>query len=213
MSTLSTAFCCVLIACSVTRGDSPTKGNSLFSTEVSPSGAIKLQYYANDDNSRQIWVSDSRKPANCAMLYEYSRSAKALVSDDDRYIALTDYAGSDTASPFLFVRTSGVHYAAVTNVDIDKLVWEEVAKQYKVEAPFDHSYCEVTCWLGNSALLLHAWGHMSGEYALDTWFAVYDIRTRSIRFDLKSVNDRDVERFKKKSANTVSHGKALPRQP
>jgi len=203
----------LLVACTAARGDSPPREYRLLTSEVSPSGEIKMEYYAHEDDSRQIWVSDSRNPTNRAMLYEYGRWAKAIPSEDDHCIAVTDYAGSDIASTFLFVRIGSVHYAAVTNVDIDALVWEEVAKQYNVRAPFDHSYCEVSSWLGKSALLIHAWGHMSGEYSLDNWFAIYDIRTRSIRFDLKSVNDRDVERVNKKAANTASHGTALPRRP
>ena len=165
------------------------------------SGSIRIEHYANRAdaglaNHLQIWVADARDPTNRALLYAHDRWAVAQASPDDSHIVVTDYMGSDGSAPFLFHRVKGVRYAAVTNADIAALAWDAIARQYKVRAPFDHSYCEVSSWLGPHSILIHAWGHESGEFGLDHWFAIYDLRTRRLHFDLRLANDADVERVK-----------------
>ena len=188
-------------ACVSTLGGGPPKGFELDSSALSPNGSIRIEHYANRAdaglaNHLQIWVADARNPTNRALLYAHDRWAAAQASPDDAYIAVTDYMGSDCSEPFLFRRVKGVRYAAVTNADISALAWDAIARQYRIRTPFDHSYCEVSCWLGPHSILIHAWGHESGVCALEDWFTIYDIRTGRLHFDLRLANDVDVERVK-----------------
>ncbi len=165
----------------------------LTETEESPSRSFKMERYENaNDGIAQIWVVPNGKDKKY-LLFEYSKPEAVcpLISHDDQWLVLNFREGSDSTRPILFQKNAQKRFQK-SRVDLGSVVWHAAANHqgFSANAVFDHRYSKAVTWLGDShTLMLHAWGHHSGEYYLDDWYCFYDVKTRQSTLDLNALNN------------------------
>src|SRR5262249_29614692 len=130
---------------------------------ASPSGRILVEHLVTDyEKPRQIRLRDAAGGVEPALLYEYQRSAEAVFSPDERWIAVNDYAGSNVAEVRLFRRISGLKFREEPGADATGACWRLLHRANRIPAAWSlgHMYAEAVMWAaGSQALLLRLWGH------------------------------------------------------
>jgi hypothetical protein len=190
----------LLVAALTAGAVEPPRGFERAETELSPRGTFTIEYYGHPQRyTYQVWLSSYANPTNRALLFAHDRSVAVLVSDDERWLLINNFSGSDTAEPLLFRRTSPIRYAPVGGIDLERKLWNAAAEQlgFPKDAMFDHRYAAAVCWMGEThKLLMRVWGHQSGEYYVTEWFCIYDADRDEISFDLAAANRGAFQRVK-----------------
>lgn len=101
---------------------------------------IIVEHYVDDAHNHKIWLAPRGHPSDRALLYRYGRSVAVLISPDEQWININDYALSDLAEVFLFRRIQGIRYSEVKETQIGQKAWMLFAKEYQLAKPpvYDH---------------------------------------------------------------------------
>jgi hypothetical protein len=160
--------------------------------EHSPNGDFYIEHRLLPPGEvKQIWLVSSKNPQDRRLLYTHSRSAAVFFSDDEHWLAVTDYAGSDLAEVIIFRQQKGIDYRKVE--DITDRAWSFLgAKMGRKKRPeLDHSYAEAMRWTDDQTLLVCLHGYFSGTHNdIEDWLCFYDVKTRTFSTDLDSHNRR-----------------------
>ena len=164
------------------------------SIEVTISGWSPLQTYYIEHHTltpsevMQVWLVSSKNPKDRRLLYTHSRSVVVLISDDEHWLVVNDYAGSDNANVILFRQQHGLEYKQVE--DLTDKAWGFVAAQAgrKKRLPLDHTYAEVLRWTDNHTMLLCLHGHLDSRNHVDDWLCLYDVASKTFSTDLDKLN-------------------------
>lgn len=190
----------LVLPCKALAASQPPPGFELSHTEESAAGGLVAEHYFCESNLlEQIWITVKGGSTNRALLFEHGRHANVLFSPDEKWLVVNDYFGSDSAEPILFRRIKGTRFSRVKEVDFGQLIWKAVsaAQGVRQTMDFDHRYSQADQWLGADTILLRAWGHHSGEYWLEPWFCLYDLKTGRVHFDLAKLNRGAFQKVKK----------------
>jgi hypothetical protein len=177
----------------------PPPGGTLFHTDKSPSGEIVAEHYIfqpsdprKESPLRQIWLSYTKSDSPAALLFEHRRAAKVVFSPNDKWIAIDDFFGSGSADVRIFGRISGLKYEEVENAEVTSKCWALVDRIHgkSVAKALDHHYIETVRWAPDSgALLLKAWGYVSGEpLEVNDWLCIFDVERQEASTDLRLMN-------------------------
>lgn len=122
------------------------------------------------------------------MLYTHSRSVEVLISEDQHWLVINDYAGSDMANVLLFRQQHGLEYKQAE--DLTDKAWAFVAAQAgrKKRLPLDHTYAEVLRWTDNHTILVCLHGHLDRRNYVDDWLCLYDVASKSFSTNLDKHN-------------------------
>lgn len=186
----------------------PSAELELERTQESPRYDILVEHYASDDGRREIWLAPKKSPSDRVLLYTHGRYAEVLMSPDEQWLVINDYAGSDIAHVLLFKRGQGISFSEVKGAEIGQKTWRFFAGQNRlIKSPdYHHMYVEGIRWASNSkALLVSIWGHSDGKNYLDPWLCVFKIDSLRASLDLRLMN-RDAfhsEDAKRKKVGTA----------
>ncbi len=180
--------CCVLCA-----GDTNAPPRSI---DVTVAGWSPLQTFYIEQRTlspnevMQVWLVSARNPKKRQLLYTHSRSVKVLVSENEHWLVINDYAGSDIANVLLFRRQHGLEYKQVE--DLTDRAWEFLAtragRKDTKRLPLDHTYAEVLRWTDSHTLLLCLWGHLDRRNHVEDWLCLYDVSSKTFSTDLDKHN-------------------------
>ena len=93
--------------------------------ERSPLGTFRTEFHVMPSNgAKQVWLVSSKNTKKRQLLYGYERSVELIFTDDEKWLAVNDYAGSDLAEVLLF-RQKDTEYKQAEN--ITDRAWQFVA--------------------------------------------------------------------------------------
>jgi len=182
----------VLFSCNVIfAGDTNAPPRSMTVTVAgwSPRQTFYIEQHTLSPNEvMQVWLVSSENSKERQLLYTHARSVEVLVSADEHWLVINDYAGSDQANVLLFRQQHGLKYKQVE--DLTDRAWAFVAAQagHKQPLPLDHTYAEVLRWTDNHTLLLCLHGHLDGRNYVDDWLCLYDVASQTFSTDLAKHN-------------------------
>jgi len=190
------AFCLLLLSTSLLSGaDTKTRPKAVEITagKGSPLGTFRTEFHVLPPNEvQQLWLVSSKNPRKRQLLYIYDRSVEVIFSDDEKWLAINDYAGSDLAEVVLFRRQKGMDYKQKEN--ITDRAWQFVAlKSGRKKRPsLDHDYVQVLRWTDDHTILLclHGYGYTDERNIIDDWLCLYDVAARTFSTDLARHNQR-----------------------
>ena len=164
------------------------------SIEVTVTGWSPLQTFHIEQHIqapsevRQVWLVSSKNPEERQLLYTHSRSVEILISKDEHWLVINDYAGSNLANVLLFRQQHGLQYKQVE--DLTDQAWEFVAARagHKKRLPLDHTYAEVLRWTDNHTILLCLHGHLDSRNHVDDLLCLYDVTSKTFSTDLDKHN-------------------------
>jgi hypothetical protein len=191
-------MCLILFLFAALASGSPS-GGTLFQTDKSPSGTLLAEQFIFEASNprfdvprREIWLRDTQGKSAPSLLFEHFRQAEVLFSPNDRWIAISDYWGSGSAEVRLFQKTSGLKYPENKKAEPTKKCWALLDRTVgrPVSKQLDHSYMRAIQWAGDSrAVLLAAWGHLSGEpLEVRDWLCVFDVERLEASTDMRLMN-------------------------
>ncbi len=188
MKRLTIFALCVFAAASFARKSDPNPIVDVSQGVFSPSQALYVQHRHRANGVTQIWVVYASAPAVQEVLYAYNRSAEVLFSDDEGWLVINDYAGSDLTEVHVFRRKGGVHYQEVE--DISSRAWAYVAEQVGLrERPLlYHNYAEVLRWVDDRTVLVSLHGHSDSDHYVTQWLCLYDVEKKVFSSDLNKFN-------------------------
>jgi hypothetical protein len=180
----------------------------LFHIDKSPSGAILAEHFifeARDPRSdaplRQIWLRDTQGKDAPTLLFEHSRGADVLFSPNENWIVINNYFDSGNTEVRLFQKTKGLKYQEMKKADATQKCWALLDRTVgrSVSKDLDHSYIRAIQWAADSrAVLLVAWGHLSGEpVQVNDWLCVFDIERLRASTDMRIMNRGAVQDTRK----------------
>jgi hypothetical protein len=162
--------------------------------EVTVTGWSPLQTFYIERNTlttneaQQVWLVSSKNPKERQLLYTHSRSVEVLISEDEHWLVINDYAGSNLANVLLFRQQHGLQYKQVE--DLTDKAWEFVAARagHKKRLPLDHTYAEALRWTDNHTILLCLHEHLDSRNHVDDWLCLYDVTSKTFSTDLDKHN-------------------------
>ena len=124
------------------------------------------------------------------------RDLEVHFSPDDRWIIVQDGGPSLGVSLRLFQRVSGLNYKESKNGGIEVMAERAALKQNGVPVDpkddLEHLYGRVLKWSPDSkSVLLNLSGQGIREQSrvsINQWFAVYNVETGALSFDLSGIN-------------------------
>jgi hypothetical protein len=153
-------------------------------------GWSPLQHYYVEQHTltartaREVWLVAARDPAQRRLLYSFSRSVTVTISDDEQWIAITDYADSDTAKLLLFHHEKGINYPRTAELTASAWAFASAKMGLKQPPNWDHQYVEVVRWTDDHTLLLCLHGDFGRHNFVDDWLCFYDVNARTFSTDL-----------------------------
>ena len=191
---MRTAFLLLLLSASMLLGaDTKTAPGGVEITvgEPSPLGTFRTEFHVMPSNEvQQVWLVSSKNPKKRQLLYAYGRSVAVIFSDDEKWLAVNDYAGSDLAEVLLFRQQKDMEYKQTEN--ITDRAWQFLAlKTGRKRRPvLDHDYVQVLRWTDDHTILLCLHGHTDRRNFIDDWLCLYDLSARTFSTDLDKHNKR-----------------------
>ena len=149
-----------------------------------------------DDDEKDTKTFTDR---NGQLLWEGENRASPVISFDGEGIIINHHALSDLEELIVFVRRTDGGYDKA-NVDFQEETLKLLAKQerMKTSPDFDHISCYGETWVNEHALLGSLRGHLSGESYWDSFWFIFDCKTKRFSFDLREIN-KSVYHSKNKS--------------
>ena len=185
-------FCLlVLLAGVLYAGDTnaPSRSSDITVIGWSPLQTFYIEQHVVTPNEvRQVWLVSSKNSKDRRLLYTHSRSIEVFFSDDEHWLVINDYAGSNIANVLLFRQRKGLDYKQVE--DITDKAWQFVAiKMGRKKRPdFDHEYAEALRWTDDHTILLCLHGHTDRRNFIDDWLCLYDVNSNTFSTDLDKQN-------------------------
>ncbi len=159
----------------------------------SPLQTYYIEYHTlSPGDHMEVWLVSSENSKKRQLLYTYDRSVEVLISEDERWLAINDYAGSNLANVLLFRQQRGLKYKQVE--DLTERAWAFVAAQAGHKKPLplllDHTYAEVLRWTDDHTILLCLHGHLDSRNYVDDWLCLYDVTSKTFSTDLDKQNKK-----------------------
>ena len=189
--TLLALFLASTVICRAGDTNAPPKIIEVSVISNSPQQTCYIEQHTLSPNEVfQVWLVSSKNSKDRQLLYTHSRSVKVLFSNDEKWLVINDYAGSNLANVILFQKKHGVDYKQVE--DITDKAWVFLAAQvgHKKGPLLDHNYAEVLRWTDDTTILLCLYGHMDQHNHVEDWLCLYDVKTKTFSTDLDKHNKR-----------------------
>lgn len=186
------ALLLLVLACGVLfagETNAPPRSIGVIVSGWSPLGTYYIEHHTlTPSEVMQVWLVSSKNPKDRRLLFTHSRSAEVVISHDEHWLVVNDYAGSDIASVLLFRQQRGLEYKQVE--DLTDRAWGFVAAQAgrKKRISLDHTYAEVLRWTDGHTILLCLHGHLDSRNHVDDWLCLYDVASKSFSTDLDKHN-------------------------
>jgi len=173
------------------EAQTPSTGVEVTPGERSPLGTFRTEFHVLTSNEvKQVWLVSAKDPKKRRLLYAYGRAVEVIFSDDEKWLAINDFAGSDTAEVILFRQQKGGGYKQTEN--ITSRAWQFAASRMGRKHPpaLDHNYAQVLRWTDDHTVLLCLHGHTDRHNFIDDWLCLYDVSSRGFSTDLDKHNQR-----------------------
>jgi len=181
----------------------PPVGFKVALSENSPGGGFKIIHFARDLNQAseaQIWIEPVLQPGKARfmrqLLFAHNNRVSWLISADENFIALNNYAKSTDGLLHVFSLGSDALFHKV-KMDFRDAAQQLLISKLKVkkrDSDFDHEYCYADCWLRDGCLIGHLEGHDSSTMnGLHPWYFIYDVKNDLFFWDLSRINKNAVE--------------------
>jgi hypothetical protein len=136
----------------------------------------------------EIWLVPKKTPQKRQLLYAHERSVTVLFSDNEHWLALNDFAGSNIAEISLFQQQPDLKFKRIGNISDG--AWDFFCQQNRLKTlPLDHSYAEVLRWTDDHTLLICLRGD-GNHHRIDDWLCFYDLKNKTFSTDLNRHNQR-----------------------
>lgn len=114
---------------------------------------------------------------------------KVFISPDDRWIIVQSGGGSSGISLTAFRRENGMNYQEQPKLDFTAAVLENAfEKDSKAQEKLDHDYAEFVAWSPDSKSVLVKIAARGEGIRLRSYFAIYNLESQSVGFDLRAFN-------------------------
>jgi hypothetical protein len=119
-----------------------------------PNGAIAVVNRDDDsvDPPHALYLVSRGHSSGEKKLYSYGRHVAVTWSPDSSALAITDYVGSDTSTCIIVRVPSG------SSIDLSARLQKDPSTQKYFEEDH-HVYCEITRWLGSTAVAVRFHGY------------------------------------------------------
>ncbi len=191
---MRTAFLLLLLSISMLLGaDTKTAPINVEITmgARSPLGSFRTEFHVIPPNEvKQVWLVSLKNPKKRQLLYTYDRSVEVIFSDDEKWLAVNDYAGSDLAEVLIFQQQKDMEYKQREN--ITDRAWQFVALKMgrKKRPALDHNYVQMLRWTDDHTILLCLHGHTDRQNFVEDWLCLYDLTAKTFSTDLDKHNKR-----------------------
>ena len=171
--------------------DAPPRTIHVSINDFSPLQTFYIEQHTLSPNEvRQVWLVSTENPKKRNLLYTHSRSVQVLFSEDEHWLVVNDYGGSDFANVLVFRQRHGTEYKQVE--DITTKAWEFLAtREGRIntkQLPLDHYYAEVLRWTDDHTFLLCLHGHLDKRNHVEDWLCFYDVNSKVFSTDLDKHN-------------------------
>jgi hypothetical protein len=188
------AFLLLLLSGSVLLGagtNTVLKSVEITHGQASPLGTFRTEFDVAPSNEvKQVWLVSSKYPKKRQLLYTCGGPVEILFSQNEKWLAINDYAGSNFTDALLFRQEKDKEYKQTENIG-DKAWQFLVLKMGQKERPvLDHNYVQVLRWTDEHTILLCLHGHTDKHNFIDDWLCFYDVTTGTFSTDLDKHNKR-----------------------
>ncbi|HQW27879.1 MAG TPA: hypothetical protein PK529_01770 [Verrucomicrobiales bacterium] len=156
-------------------------------------GEWKFELRANANEEKEIWIIPEANPAGARKMTTTGGwgNLRVHISPDDKTIVVEDGGGSLGIDLRVFRSTGNATvFIEDETVKIADIVEAWAVK--KLKAPtgviLGHRYVKAHGWSSDGAKLLVSIAGSEGELEVPGWFAIYDLESGTLSFDLSTLN-------------------------
>lgn len=156
-------------------------------------GGWKFEVRENPDGDKEIWIIPETNPAAARKMATTGGwgNLRVHISPDDKVIVVEDGGGSLGIDLRVF-RSSGEQAVFVEDETVKIGDAVEAWALRKLNAPGDmilgHRYIHAHGWSTDGTKLLVSIAGREGEIQVPGWFAIYDLESGTLSFDLAGLN-------------------------
>lgn len=144
---------------------------------------------------RQIWLVSAANPKDRELLCTPKGPSEVLVSEDDKWLAVNDGAGSNVSMVILYKQRKGVQYKEQSLLSNNAWKFFKEHNKGNKSIAINHTYAKGLTWTDDHTLLLELQGKGydgTNSTEIGVWLCLYDANTKTFSTDLARHNQRHV---------------------